>query len=430
MAKSSFIFRFLQNHENMLFGTVYVGGSSPNIPNTYSDIVIKLRQDGPKHQYYGMKWNGKWLFTESGELVSQKEITKRDLHPQLYGDVRPESNLYEFLGFAKSEEDQLEEAAKDYDQLDDETKEQFFEIELRRRFGISITDLEESYGSGAVGGGSTPTYTPQVTFEFPSARVKNWDSLRKHAAEVLVFASPVKYEYKVRKIRVSKPDSEIDAYLRSMYRVEESYKYACQMCHEPVTTFEKCQLSTGMEKELDAMYLCMCPNCASEYRRMRSDAYDLQEFIDEITYLSEQDINSHDPVKIDFGNESIWFTQTHIAEIRELMALKDAADEYVEPASKPIKKAEPVKDTDDSQKVETVKVEEKEDPEAEVVVAGTDVYKAYIGKRVRHKSVGYGIVRTCDGKYLGIEFEEGPKAGKVTNYSLEACLSRGLIEIV
>ena len=51
---------------------------------------------------------------------------------------------------------------------------------------------------------------------------------------------------------------------------------------------------------------------------------------------------THDPVKIDFGNESIWFTQTHIAEIRELMALKDAADEYVEPASKPIKKAEPV----------------------------------------------------------------------------------------
>ena len=120
------------------------------------------------------------------------------------------------------------------------------------------------------------------------------------------------------------------------------------------------------------------------------------------------------------------------SEIRELMALKDAADEYVEPASKPIKKAEPVKNTDNSQEEETenVKAEEKEDPEAEVVVAGTGVYKAYIGKRVRHKSVGYGIVRTCDGKYLGIEFEEGPKAGKVTNYSLEACLSRGLIEIV
>ena len=145
-----------------------------------------------------------------------------------------------------------------------------------------------------------------------------------------------------------------------MYRVEGSYKYACQMCHEPVATFEKCQLSTGMEKELDAMYLCMCPNCASEYRRMRSDEYDLQEFLEKITYLDEQE----------------------------------------------------------------------EDTEAEVVVEGTDVYKEYIGKRVLHKSVGYGVVRTCDGKYLGIEFEEGPKAGKITNYSLEACLSKGLIQIV
>ena len=406
MAKSSFIFRFLQKHETMLFGTVYVGGSSPNIPKTYSDIVTKLRQDGPKHQYYGMKWNGKWLFTESGELVSQKEITKRDLHPQLYGDVRPESDLYEILGFAKSEEDQLEEAAKNYDQLDDETKEQFFEIELRRRFGISITDLEESYGSGAVGGSTTPVYTLQKTFEFPSAKVKNWDSLRKHAAEVLVFASPVKYEYKVRKIRVSKPDSEIDAYLRSMYRVEGSDKFACQMCHEPVSIFEKCQLSTGMEKELDAMYLCMCPNCASEYRKMRSDEYALQEFLEKIIYLDEQEINSHDPVKIDFGNESIWFTQTHIAEIRELMALKNAAD----------------KDMELSMKSKTL--------ESEVVVEGTDVYKEYIGKRVLHKSVGYGVVRTCDGKYLGIEFESGPKAGNVTNYSLEACLSKRLIQIV
>ena len=320
----------------------------------------------------------------------------------------------------------MEEAAKDYDQLDDETKEQFFEIELRRRFGISITDLEESYGSGVVGTSTTPVYTPQETFEFPSVKVKNWDSLRKHAAEVLVFASPVKYEYKVRKIRVSKPDSEIDAYLRSMYRVEGSYKYACQMCHEPVATFEKCQLSTGMEKELDAMYLCMCPNCASEYRRMRSDEYDLQEFLEEISYLDEQEINSHDPVKIDFGNESIWFTQTHIAEIRELMALKVAADEYVEPASKP-KKPEPVEE--DVTEEEAVRKPE-EDPAAEEVYAGTDVYKDYIGKRILHKAEGYGVVRTCDGKYLGIEFDEGPKAGKVTNYSLEACLSKGLIQIV
>ena len=416
MAKSSFIFRFLQNNESLLSGSVYIGGSHSNIPDTFSEIVTKLRQDGPKYQYYGMRWNGKWLFTESGELVSQKEINKRDLNTQLYGDVKPESELYEILGFAKSEEDQLEEAAKDYDQLDDETKEQFLEIELRRRYGISITDLEENYGVNAVGRTSNTIYTQQDIFEFPSARVKNWDSLRKHAAEVLVYAAPVKYEYKVRKIRVSKPDSEIDAYLRSMYRVEGSYKYACQMCHEPYANFEKCQLSTGMERELDAMYLCMCPNCASEYRRMRSDEDGLEEFLDEIRYLDEREINSQDPVKVDFLNESIWFTQTHIAEIRELMVLKEAADQY--------------KDSSGQTKNTGSTAAKQDDTEAEVVVVGTDVYKAYIGKRVHHRVEGYGTVRTCDGKYIGIEFEEGPKSGKVTNYSLEHCLSKGLIKIV
>ena len=426
MAKSSFIFRFLQNHENMLVGTVHIGGSTPNIPNAYSEIVTKLRQDGTKHQYYGKQWNGKWLFTESGELVSQKEITKKDLHPQLYGDVRPESNLYKILGFAKSKEDQLEEAAKNYDRLDDETKRQFLELELGRRFGISIKDLEESYGSGIKG--KNPSYTQHEAFGFPSARVKNWDSLRKHVAEVLVFASPVKYEYKVRKIRVSKPNSEIDAYLRSMYRIDGSYKYACQMCHEPVVIFEKCQLSTDMEKELDAMYLCMCPNCASEYRKMRSNVYDLQKFLNEIICLEEQDINSHDPVKIDFSNESIWFTQTHIAEIRELMALKDAADEYVEASSfKFVKKVR--NNSIEETESETISGD-RDDPDEEVVFDGTDVYKDYIGKRVFHKLDGYGIVRTCDGKYLGIEFEGGSKAGKVTKYSLETCISKGLLQIV
>ncbi|MCD7882718.1 MAG: ATP-binding protein [Lachnospiraceae bacterium] len=422
MAKSSFIFRFLQNHEEMLQGSVYISGSHPNISNAYSDIVTQLRMDGPKYRYYGIKWDGKWLFTESGELVSQKEITKRDLHPQLYGEIKHESKLYEILGFCKSEEDQLEETEKVYDRLDEETKEQYLEIELRRRFGISITDLEKTYGTSGTKDTGTPAYIKQDTFEFPSSKVKNWDSLRKHVAEVLVFASPVEYEYKVRKIRVSKPDREIDAYLRGMYRVEWAYKYACQMCHEPVAKFEKCQISTGMEKELDPMYLCMCPNCATEYRQMRSDEYELNLFLKRIENLEERDINTQDPVKIDFENESIWFTQTHIAEIREMMALKKEADNYGKTHSGSVRKGS----------ANTAKTEQEieDDPEADMTVAGTDVYKSYIGKRVFHKTKGYGVVRECDGTNLGIEFEKGDTAGKIKKYSLEICLSKGLITIV
>ena len=108
------------------------------------------------------------------------------------------------------------------------------------------------------------------------------------------------------------------------------------------------------------------------------------------------------------------------------MRLKVAADEYVEPSSKPTKPE--LGEEDDI--AEGVAKKPEENPEAEEVHAGTDVYKGYIGKRILHKAGGYGVVRTCDGEYLGIEFDEGSKAGKVTNYYLESCLSKGLIQIV
>lgn len=74
--------------------------------------------------------------------------------------------------------------------------------------------------------------------------------------------------------------------------------------------------------------------------------------------------------------------------------------------------------------------EEEDDPEAEVVVSGTDVYKGYIGKEVKHKAGGTGVVTKCDGKYISIQFSNGPKAGQTINYSLEMCLKNGLIELI
>lgn len=418
MAKSSFIFRFLLNNVNKLTGTVYVGGSTPNLNNAVSEIVTRVRKDGPKHMYYGSSWSGKWLYTESLDLVSQSEITKRDLNPQLYGDIIPDCELYEILGFKKSEADHLEAAAKDYDRLSEEQKNQYFEIELQRRFGISVSDLEENFGSSASNGGGKKTVVPEDTYEFPSSRVKNWDSLHKHAAEVLCFASPTKYEYRVRKIRVSKPVSEVRAYLTNMYKVDRAYKYACQMCHEAFPNVEMCQIANSPEVELDPMNLCLCPNCASEYKKMRADDYDLRYFLDDIENLSDAEIGNMDPVEVEFGNETIWFTQTHIAEIRELMALQQAADEYKDNGASSTKPP--------AKKVE----EEEDDPEAEVVVSGTDVYKGYIGKEVKHKAGGTGVVTKCDGKYISIQFSNGPKAGQTINYSLEMCLKNGLIELI
>ena len=138
------------------------------------------------------------------------------------------------------------------------------------------------------------------------------------------------------------------------------------MCHEAFPNVEMCQIANSPEVELDPMNLCLCPNCASEYKKMRADEYDLEYFLEDIENLSDAEIGSMDPVEVAFGNETIWFTQTHIAEIRELRALQEAVDKYKDSAGSGQKK--PVDKP----------VQEDDDPEAEVVVSGTDIYKDYM----------------------------------------------------
>lgn len=329
MAKSSFIFRFLQNNESKLQGTVYVGGNTPNLVNENANIVAILC--GKMYYTAYPEWDGKWLYTKSGELVSQKEISKHDLNPQLYGEIKPDSNLYEILGFKKNETDYLEEATKDYDRLSEEQKKQYFEIELQRRYGISITDLDNKFGENPVGGlSSSSSITHEDTYEFPSSKVKDWEYLRKHAAEVLYFANPVNYEYCVRKLRTSRSRDGIRAYLRNMYQVDGAHQYACQMCHDVFSSpgAEMCQIANSPKVELDPMNLWFCPNCAAKYREMRNDEVDTDNFLREIKNLADEEIDDSDPVKVPFADKTIWFTQTHIAEIRELMVLQEAADNY------------------------------------------------------------------------------------------------------
>lgn len=329
MAKSGFVFRFLQNNESKLRGTVYIGGNNPDLNNEYAEIIDVLC--GRKYYRDCPKWDGKWLYTKSGKLVSQKEISKHDLNPQLYGEIRPDSNLYEILGFKKNEEDHLEEATKDYDRLSEERKKQYFEIELQRRYGISITDLDNNFRENSVGDlSSSSPIIHKDTYEFPSSKVKDWESLRKHAAEVLCFASPVNYEYCVRKLRTSRSRNGVRAYLMNMYKVDGAQQYACQMCHGTFSLpdVEMCQIANLPKVELDPMNLWFCPNCAAKYKEMRYDEVDTDNFLREIRNLADEKIDDSDPVKVPFAGETIWFTQTHIAEIRELMILQEAADNY------------------------------------------------------------------------------------------------------
>ena len=325
IVKSSFIFRFLLENESKLVGTVKIGGSTPDIDPAYSEILQRLMaKNNIRKANETYQWSGRWLYTNTDELVSPREISKRDLHPAYYGEVRPGSVVYEILEFQKNEDDRLEEVERDYDSLSKKEKEQYFSLEVQRRFGISVQELEASLTEHRRSMDerevSVPLYAGQ---EFPSVNIKDWNSLKKHAAEMYCYAAPVKYQEVLRSIRVSAVGSTKRVYLSGMYRMPGTSRYACQMCRKSTVNFDAVQIRNEPKFELDPMNLCLCPSCSREYKKIRGHRYEVNHLLNQIRELKDPYIKASDPVKVKLNdNYSVWFTQTHAAEIKELLLLE------------------------------------------------------------------------------------------------------------
>ena len=385
MIKSQVILRILLNNEQRLHGIVRIGGVTKDLDDENCDLVRILRGEVIPG------WNGKWLYTNSFELVSQKAISKYDLNVDIYGSLKSESLVYEWLGFKKTKDDIVDEIKKGMSktQVDD-----FFESELRQRFGITSNDLSERFGNQI-----EPIDIVEEMMPFPVVRVKNWESLRKHAAEMLIYADPVRYDYAVRHIRISNHAKESRAYLMNMYRYDNRHQFACQMCHEPSSTIESVQLFNNPETELDPMNICLCPNCAAKYRKMRNDETAMKRFKNQIFSITELDVINNEQVIIPVEDAEIWFAQTHFAEIQELMRLED--------------------DVKETKKTDTAN-EQAQEVHEEGDQSGLNVYKGYIGKHLIRKKDGFeGIIQDVNEKYFFVKVIAGKDKGKETKVKVE-----------
>ena len=393
MLKSQAIMKLLVLNEARLCGRVNIGGSMvPNLtdePCEMIHILLGERMIG---------WNGKWLFTESGELVSPKDISKHDISSSIYGRIRPDSVIFELLRFKRTEADEVEDLKKTIPQ---EKLDAFFESELRQRYGISTADLNARYGES----GHYEEVVEEVRLPFPSLNVRSWDALRKHAAEMLIYADPVRYEERVRSIRVSNRPREAKAYLQNMYRHEGNnrFKFACQLCHDTTSSFEATEVFANPETELDPVNLCLCPNCATKYRAFRRNGELMKKVRRVFLTKNDADIEAGDYVVVPVDDDDeLWFTQTHFAEIRELMTLTEEVQTT---------KAEPP--------VQTTADDESEK-------SGMSVYDGYKGKVIRRKDGFVGKVTdvTTNGKdtYLHVHVIGGKDTGKDTKIQLSFIL--------
>ncbi len=387
--KSQTIMKLLFANESRLSGSLQIsGGNHGGIIET-CDLIKILNGET------ALSWDGKWLYTESGELVSPKNVSKHDISTSIYGRLKPDSSVYDLLKFKKTESDELDYIKK---QITPKQLDAFFESELKQRFGISSADLEEKYG-----GSNSSNNDEEEILTFPTANIKSWETLKKHAAEMLVFADPVRYDYQVRHLRVSNHSKEAKAYIHNMYRYDGVFKYACQMCHDSCSTVEAAEIFLNPESELDPMHLCLCPNCASVYRSIRNQSNVMDSFRDSIVHYKESDVTNDEQVIIPLEEHEIWFTQIHFAEVQELLKLS----------------AQVKNKQDDIQEEPLIDIPEEK--------SGLSVYSGYIGKTISRKDGFKGEIKNVDDNYIYVLITEGEKAGQETKIQLSFVLKHGSV---
>lgn len=262
-----------------------------------------------------------WLYTESGKWVSPSEITKSDLDIRVYGKPK-ESKIYNLLGFKKEPSDLLRDFME---RSNKQERDAFFVSEFHRRYGCQPDEVQRMIKKNTrvqIYEDDADVDNGDADVEFPCARVKNWILLKKHVAEVLYYAQPRKYEYVVRHIRTDSNREYIRAYLENMYSSNGGLTCACQMCHKSTRTYDCVQLFSLPKLELPPLNLSLCANCAREFRTLRSKKESMEQFKRYLMALTDSEIDESSPVKATLQDHDIWFTQIHIAEIRELLWLQ------------------------------------------------------------------------------------------------------------
>lgn len=305
--KSRTILRILCQNEKYLCGELKTTGRS--VPEQYKGVqfceMIQILQ----------RKKIKWLYSEDDEWVAPSNVSKYSLKKSVYGTVSTSSKVYNILGFRQTEDDLVFSVQQNNTQAQLDA---YLEAELKRRFNISLTDLSQRRLNLVAKSDQT------TSADFPSYNVKSWESLNRHAEEMIVYAEPIRYEKLVRKVRVNYDACLQRHYLEYMYELSNQRDvFACQLCKKRVKAFDAVQLSNddNLLKQLPPFHLCLCSECAKDFRAIRGDQTKIKEMFTYIEKLQKEDISAADIVKIPLDNHELWFTQTHIAEVNAILQL-------------------------------------------------------------------------------------------------------------
>lgn len=304
--KSAEILKMLLKISKKLSGKVKYRKNNPYEQEEYSDLLVNIVQ------------SDEWIFDKNEKLCSTINISKYDLNTEIYGQVINDKDAYKILGFMETEKDNKAETFELVYSLDKKYKSILLK-QLAKELGIRIDDDRETDDIFEEEE-STFNASEWVSKEFPDRTIKNRESLIEHVRQQFFCADPIKYEKVLRQIRVSKNPKVVKAYTIGMY-TNDSNIQICQICKEPIE-FPEITAIANYGIEMNQLNLCLCKNCASKYKMFRDHNKD--SFKNEIQKaICNLDIdNNYGEYEIELSSEiSIYFTQTHIAEIQEIFKL-------------------------------------------------------------------------------------------------------------
>lgn len=266
-----------------------------------------------------------WIYNVNEELCRIRDISRFELNTDIYGILAYNKDAYQLLGFIQKEQDVRAEAYDVVETLEDHEQKMLLK-QLARKFGYS---LEQSDDEPVAGDEDSGVFTPEdwISKDFPRKRMKNRDSLTEHVRQQFFCADPVKYQQVLRQIRTSKNQKTVREYAIGMYTNADGVRI-CQMCREPIQSVEVTEIA-NFGIEMEQLNLCLCRNCAAKYKMLRDNNKTsfkeaIREDLCDIYISDDMEEYDEDNFFVELtGDDSLYFTQTHVAEIQEIFDLID-----------------------------------------------------------------------------------------------------------
>lgn len=256
-----------------------------------------------------------WLYAD-GTLQYIEDISKNQLDKKIYQEIvlSQYGDECRLLGFSI---DETERTFDEIDNLDKDSKQQLL-TKLAKELGVEITVRERD--------GDSTVFDPDDfdMNEFPVRYVVNRERLERYVENQFYTADPVRYKEVIVRQKVSGNRNLTRAYLKGMY-TNQFGRIICQSCKRTMGENEIYAVSiANFCIDMEQLNLCLCPNCYHKYesiKKTRSDEY--KESVKRA--MENAAISLKEPYyKVSASKEmSLYFTQTHLAEIQNILQLLD-----------------------------------------------------------------------------------------------------------